>query len=97
MQDFAAQLYNSTAWKRCRREYAKSKANLCEVCLSKGLYKGGEIVHHKIILTPENINDPNVTLNWNNLQLVCRDCHATLHDAKKRRYKFDETGRLTVR
>lgn len=97
MKDFAARLYNSTAWKNCRREYAKSKGNLCEVCLSKGIYKGGEIVHHRVILTPENVDDPNVTLNWDNLQLVCRDCHATIHDARKRRYKFDEMGRLTTR
>ena len=97
MKDFAARLYKSKAWQKCRNGYAKSKGNLCEVCLSKGIYKGGEIVHHRVILTPENVDDPNVTLNWDNLQLVCRDCHATIHDARKRRYKFDEMGRLTTR
>ena len=98
MQDFARQLYGSKAWKNCRRAYAKSVGNLCEVCLSKGLYKGGEIVHHKVHLTPENINDPTVTLNWDNLQLVCRDCHAAIHDydRRKRRYKIDELGRVTA-
>lgn len=33
------------------------------------------IVHHKIVLTPENINDPEVTLNWEYLELLCLDCH----------------------
>lgn len=39
----------------------------------------GEIVHHKIYLTPENIDDPNITLNEDNLELLCRDCHAMEH------------------
>lgn len=96
MKDFARKLYSSTAWKRCREAYAKSKGNLCEVCLSKGIYKPGEIVHHKQPLTPENVNDPHVSLNWDNLQLVCRDCHAQIHDGRKRRYKIDELGRVII-
>lgn len=94
MKDYARTFYSSTAWKETRKAYAKSKANLCEICLSKGIYKAGEIVHHKIHLDPVNINDPSVSLNWDNLQLVCRDCHAQIHDSKKRRYKLDELGRV---
>jgi len=94
MRDFAAAFYSSKAWQHTRTAYAKSKGNLCEVCLSKGLIKPCEIVHHKIELNPDNINDPNVTLNWNNLQAVCRDCHASIHDRRKRRYKIDDLGRV---
>lgn len=90
MKDFARRLYSSQAWKKCRMEYAKSKGNLCEICLSKGLYTPGEIVHHKIELTPQNVNDPAVTLCWDNLQLVCRECHAQIHDRRQRRYKIDK-------
>lgn len=97
MKDFARAFYSSTAWKRTREAYAKTRQNLCEICLSKGLIKPGEIVHHKIILTPENINRPEVTLNYDNLQLVCRDCHAAIHDQRKRRYKIDEMGRVIVK
>ena len=92
-REFAKEFYNSPAWKDCRRSYAASKGNLCEICLSKGLVKPGEIVHHKIHLDPENINDPNVALNWNNLQLVCRDCHGLIH-RPERRFKVDEWGRV---
>ena len=60
----------------------------------KGIYKPGEIVHHKIPIDPTNINNPDITLNWNNLQYVCRDCHAKIHDRKNRRYKIDEMGRV---
>lgn len=93
MKDYAAALYSSKAWKETRRAYRKSVGGLCEICLKKGIYKPGEIVHHKIHLTPDNVNDPAVALNWNNLQLVCRDCHAELH-GETRRYKVDELGRV---
>lgn len=97
MKPYATAFYSSKAWKDTRTAYAKSKGNLCEICLSKGLYKPGVIVHHKVHLTPENIKDPSVTLNWSNLQLVCRDCHANIHDSRKRRYKIDEYGRVICR
>ena len=38
-----------------------------------------------------------VMLNWGNLQLVCRDCHAELHSGRgDRRYTIDEFGRVDV-
>lgn len=96
MKDYARRFYSSKAWKETRKAYAKSKGGLCERCLKKGLYVPGVIVHHKIYLNPDNINDPAVSLNWNNLELVCRDCHAQEHDGLKRRYKVDELGRITA-
>lgn len=99
MKDFAARLYSSRAWKDCRQAYRKSVGGLCEICLAKGLYKPGEIVHHKIHLTPNNINNPAITLDWNNLQLVCRDCHAEIHEKKRGndRYTVDAWGRVSPR
>ena len=38
------------------------------------------IVHHLIELDPVNINNPEITLNFNNLELLCRDCHAEVHE-----------------
>lgn len=92
-QDFAKDFYNSPAWKYCRASFKQSKRHLCERCLARGVYRTGEIVHHKIHLTPENITDPNVALNWDNLQLLCRDCHAIVHKPEKR-YKIDDLGRV---
>lgn len=95
MQEWAEQFYSSSAWKTCREEYAKSKGRLCERCMSFGFYKPGEVVHHKRHLTPENINDPDVTLNFKNLMLLCRDCHAIVHKPE-RRFKVDRLGRITA-
>lgn len=94
MKPYAEKFYSSKAWKNTRAAYAKSKRNLCELCLDKGLYKPCEIVHHKVELTPQNIDNPDVTLNWNNLQCLCREHHAAIHDRRKRRYKIDDFGRV---
>ena len=96
MKEYAKAFYKSAAWKRCRAAYVKSVGGLCETCLAKGIYRPGEIVHHVVPITPENISEPTVVLNWDNLQLVCRDCHAEAHTDKERRYKLDELGRVTA-
>ncbi len=94
-KEFAKKLYRGNLWQICRDGYVKSVGGLCEECLRKGMYVPGEIVHHKIHLTPENINDPAITLNWNNLQLLCRTCHAEKHKRKKR-YRVDKNGNVIL-
>ena len=94
MKPFAEAFYNSPAWKSTREAYKKSRGGLCEICYGKGLIRPGVIVHHKIHLTPENITDINTALSFDNLQLVCRECHAQIHDRRQRRYRLDELGRV---
>jgi len=95
MKEYAEQFYKSLTWQRCREQKYKQARGLCERCLAKGIYKPGEIVHHKTHITPENISDPDVTLNLDNLQLLCRDCHADVHKGYEKRYTIDELGRIT--
>ena len=97
MKDFAESFYKGPAWKACRAAYVKSVGGLCEACLARGIYRAGEIVHHKVHITPETINDPTVTLSFDNLELLCRDCHAEMHEKRRKRYKIDEWGRVQVR
>lgn len=96
IKEFAKSFYCSKAWKETRKAYAKSKGGMCERCLKKGLYVPGVIVHHKFYLTPDNINDPAVTLNWNNLELLCMEHHAEEHRGVIRRYMVDEQGRVVA-
>ena len=97
-QDFAKSFYSSKRWQDCRNAYAKRAHYLCENCLRKGIYRPGEIVHHKIEISPTNIYNPEVTLNFDNLENVCRECHAELHkkSIKDRRYTIDEDGRVVI-
>lgn len=94
MKKYAELFYKSKTWQHTREAYAKSKGGLCEACLVKGVVTPGEIVHHKKPITPGNIQDPEITLSWDNLQLLCRECHAKAHERKssKRRYYFDAEG-----
>lgn len=96
MKEYAKQFYSSKAWQKCRASYKKSVGGLCERCLAKGLIVPGEIVHHKIYIDPDNITDPEVLMSFDNLELLCRDCHAREHIARKRRYKLDELGRVLI-
>jgi 5-methylcytosine-specific restriction endonuclease McrA len=60
----------------------------------------GEIVHHKIHLTPQNINDPSIALGEDNLELLCRDCHAIVHEEIQPTaagLMFDANGNLVER
>jgi 5-methylcytosine-specific restriction endonuclease McrA len=65
--------------------------------MERGLMVPAEIVHHKVHLTPENINDPSVSLAWENLEALCRECHAEEHTGHPKRFKVDENGRIIPR
>lgn len=96
---FAKAIYNSKAWKNCRDAYFSYANGICERCGAPG-----EEVHHKKALTPQNINDPQIVFGWDNLELLCRDCHILEHEKKKNlrhgkpisekdvRVRFDEQG-----
>ena len=96
MREFAKTFYKSQAWKNCREAYAKSQGGLCERCRAKGLIVPGVIVHHKVYLTPENISDTSVSLNFDHLELLCRSCHEREHRKAEVRYKVDKAGRVII-
>lgn len=72
---WAKKFLNSKAWESCRTgfiaERTRIDGGMCQVCHEQL----GYIVHHKILLTPENINDPAITLDWSNLSYECKNCH----------------------
>ena len=86
--------YKTAAWLKCRAAYIKSVGGLCERCLADGKIVPGFIVHHKCYLTPDNIQDPGISLNWDNLEYLCQDCHNKEHfkDEYTRRYKISADG-----
>jgi len=95
---WAEKFYKSPQWKHTRELYANSVGNLCENCWAKGLVVPGEIVHHKIPLTPFNINDPAISLSFSNLKLVCRACHAEEHEqGHQKRYWINPDGSVDIK
>ncbi|KYH30745.1 HNH endonuclease [Clostridium tepidiprofundi DSM 19306] len=73
-KEYAKNFYKSKEWIKCRNSFMASKNYICERC-GKPAY----IVHHKEHITPSNINNPNITLNWDNLQALCIECHNVVH------------------
>lgn len=91
-KDYAVKFYKSKAWRKTRESYYKSKFGLCERC-----GEPGDIVHHKEYITPDNINNPEITLDFNNLELLCQDCHNKEHignSATQEGLMFDDNGDL---
>lgn len=74
-REFAKSFYNRKEWKKLRNSYIKYRQSvdggLCESCHEVP----GYIVHHKTELTPKNINDPEISLNFYNLKYDCHVCH----------------------
>ena len=93
MKSWAERFYKGMAWRRVRGAYMKSKHYLCERC-----GEVAKICHHKTYLTPENINNPELTLSWKNLEALCQDCHNKEHGKTKEITRddcfFDEYGDL---
>lgn len=70
---------------------------ICQDCRKAGKVKAAEEVHHIIELTPDNINDPAITLALDNLISLCRKCHGARHGTPyERRYTVDAAGRVKI-
>ena len=97
-REFSRKFYSSKQWQDCRNEYMKCAGYLCEDCLKRGIYKPGTEVHHVEELTPRNIHRPEVTLNFDNLVCLCRECHKARHKGQKdRRYVIGDNGEVIIK
>ena len=79
-----AEFYNSTAWKNLRNQKFGDANGLCELCYKEGIIKQGREVHH-IIPIEENWNK---RLDYDNLILLCSDCHNKMHERISPLQKF---------
>ena len=97
MKPWAERFYASDAWHACRDAYLASRMYLCERCSAAYEVVVAKVVHHKIPLTPDNIDDPYITFAWENLEALCQDCHNKEHHkgtARDKRYAFDDDGNV---
>lgn len=84
--------YNSAAWKDVRQAYFAKARGLCERCGAPG-----DIVHHKVYLTPTNISDKRIAYGYRNLELLCLACHNAEHgnaQVTETGLMFDDYGEL---
>ena len=100
------EVLNTWTWQTVRAAYILENP-FCERCKVRGLLVPAEIVHHRVYINNNNKNDPNELFNADNLESLCRRCHADEHSGdeetksgpkkqKKRKYwrfEIDESGR----
>lgn len=91
--------YHSKQWTKCRNAFVAYRQGKCEIC-----GKRGNLVHHRIHLNDTNVDDPEISLNFDNLELLCKDCHNKIHadhdsgrDAKPTIVEFTPDGQVIVR
>lgn len=80
--------YQSKEWRLLRINTIHERLNeegfiICEYC-GKPIVKSYDIIaHHKVALTPNNVNNVEISLNPDNLQLLHHVCHNYVHDKLK--------------
>ena len=108
MRSIDTYFYKTTRWKNTRKIYALSKHCICERC-GKPVYVDGitdyidkehrikGIVHHRIHLNESNYTDENIAYGFDNLELLCLECHNKEHFDKgilRDGYEFDDDGNI---
>ena len=72
--------YNTKQWKNLRNYYIRRNP-LCEICLSKGIVKPANEVHHKrpFLLGRTDEERWQLLTDEDNLQSLCYACHDEVH------------------
>lgn len=77
---WAAKLYNSHEWKSLREQLIIKANYTCSMCGANHIFDPWNLIgHHRQELTPTNVNDPLVSLNPANVDIVCKQCHDRVH------------------
>lgn len=87
------QRYNCERWKKVRKLKRLMVHGTCEMCLAKGKYYPGKIVHHIEPITDLNFMNDDIMYGMDNLMYVCDNCHKEIH-GEAVDYFFDEEGNV---
>lgn len=86
-------IYHTTRWRKLRQVYYEHQHGICEHC-----QQPGDLVDHIEEITTDNVDDPFITYNWDNLQLLCIPCHNIKtfrkHHSTREGFSFDDEGNL---
>jgi len=73
------QFYCSKPWRNLSYSLKIKAKGKCSRCNEIYLDFSKLIGHHKIELTEDNVNDPNVSLSSELIEIICHDCHNKEH------------------
>ena len=76
--------YKSKEWEKLLEVLKLERVNsngdlICDYCSEPIIKKYDCIGHHEIELTEANVNDPNISLNPDNIMLIHFKCHNKIH------------------
>lgn len=78
---WASRFYNSKEWKDLRWQLIIKRGPKCARCGKDMTFNTAELIgHHIIPLTKDNVRNPEVALNPDNVELICFDCHNAEHE-----------------
>ena len=81
--------YCSKKWRRVSAAYLSSKSYICERCGAPAV-----VCHHKKWLNDVNVHDPKISLDFDNLEALCQECHNAEHGLKHDVAVFNDAGEL---
>ena len=81
--------YKSDSWRAARELKIMTVNGLCERCGAIGIE-----VHHIKRLNVDNVKDASVSIDSENLELLCRECHNKEHKRFSKETYFDEEGNM---
>lgn len=89
--------YRSKEWERFRKYLINKRTTpeglIIDEVTGKPIVRKYDIVlHHKIVLTDQNVNDPRITLNEDNIQIVAHETHNKLHS----RFGYEGTRHIYI-
>ena len=87
--------YKTTEWLKIRKLVIINQGGICSRCSNPAYF-----VHHKEYLTDDNYLDPNISMNMNNLEALCIECHNEEHHpsiSTRQGLKFDDKGNIIQR
>ena len=76
--------YQSAEWKALRNYKFGMADGICENCKKNGIVRAGREVHHIVPIE----EDWNKRFNFDNLVLLCSDCHNAEHERISQLQKF---------
>jgi 5-methylcytosine-specific restriction endonuclease McrA len=86
--------YDTSKWRKLRQFVIDRAGGICEICH----VEKGTIADHIKEVNDDNVNDPDIVWNPDNLQALCQGCHnKKTHgsgEAVMEGYRFDDMGIL---
>ena len=76
--------YTQTVWRKLRstviqEHISRDGALICDYCHSQIVAPYDAVCHHIVPLTEQNVNDPDISLNPENIMVVHHNCHNLIH------------------